>query len=244
MTIHKHYGITIDIEAINPALFLCIGIVLSRHPGNKVLVRKKFYFRTDTFRGQDAKTFWNLQQDNFAFQQEINKLDETQQSLLKQHAGFTLLSLKFWIQHLDTLKQLMEERSAERSTERSTDRDSHGKEGHQQMEKKREEEPWEVHRAKTLQKIHQFLFQYITSYSNLVYLTDNPAYDLGFIDCMCVQEGLSSIRQNEAGEVFGLQTSLFLNRRDSWQIFSFQEKNDSNVNQLVWIKSHPQTQNT
>src|SRR5436305_9994160 len=55
--INFHYGITIDVEAINPLHLLAVGIVISKHPGNKILAKQKFCFRTHIWKDQTAERF-------------------------------------------------------------------------------------------------------------------------------------------------------------------------------------------
>lgn len=180
-----HYGITIDIEAINELHFLAVAIVVSKHPGNKIVDKRLFCFPTYKWKGQTAAEFWSdpLQK---TLRKEIQRLSLIDQEILKEHAGFTLKSLLFWIKHLTTLSEL-----AMNAKERS------------------QTESFEVHQQGLYQDIHDFL-ENCLSYSNVVYLTDNPAYDVGFLDCLLLQRGLTSLRGNyvECKHIYSMAEGL------------------------------------
>lgn len=177
--------IVIDIEAINPQQFFVIGIIVTRHPGNTLISQRKFYFPTHTWNGQTAEMYWNTE-DNNEIRQEVNKLNQESQQVIKKHAGFTISSLQFWIAHLETLDRLTRERENQQLSE----------------EDKKEALQFndiEEQRQKVFRKVSEYLGWCIRMYPNAVYLSDNPAFDVGFLDCMLLQRGFKSIRESTCG---------------------------------------------
>lgn len=169
----KEHALTVDIEAINPLQFLAIGITLTEHPGNHLITKAKFVFPTRFWEGQSAESFWK-DTKNKALCDQIKELNFEDQEWIKKHAGFTWDKLQFWIKNLETLKKLT---LLQKPTYHQLSLFEH---------------------EKVKNDIYQAVYTHIREaqkYPNLCYLTDNPPYDIGVLDCLLMQKKFESIRE-------------------------------------------------
>jgi hypothetical protein len=183
----RHHSLTIDVEAISDLHLLAVGVVVCQHSPLHLIEKQCFAFCTDRWKGQSATTFWAEK----SWQRRLMELDEGTRKVLQRHAGFNEKTFDFWVKHVKTLEHL-ERCAVEQQRARET---------------KHETKLWteEQHIGAVLHDIHTFIGKMLGKYKDIRFLGDNPAFDVGMLDCFFLQHGLSSIRKNPKGQVIHVE---------------------------------------